>query len=148
MISGLLGVQRVPARWQNNQSPDGGSCYNLRVAVRPRSTSGPCMCRDVAQSGSAPALGAGCRRFESCRPDHALCGRSSMAEPEPSKLMTRVRFPSPAPPFKPGQEALPLLAALIARVDVPHILIQPLSGKAVSRITSNRCNNLSLPCIL
>ena len=28
--------------------------------------------RDVAQSGSAPALGAGCRRFESCRPDHAL----------------------------------------------------------------------------
>ena len=26
--------------------------------------------RDVAQSGSAPALGAGCRRFESCRPDH------------------------------------------------------------------------------
>ena len=30
-------------------------------------------CRDVAQSGSAPALGAGCRRFESCRPDHFLC---------------------------------------------------------------------------
>ena len=27
-------------------------------------------CRDVAQPGSAPALGAGCRRFESCRPDH------------------------------------------------------------------------------
>ena len=26
--------------------------------------------RDVAQFGSAPALGAGCRRFESCRPDH------------------------------------------------------------------------------
>ena len=28
--------------------------------------------RDVAQFGSAPALGAGCRRFESCRPDHCL----------------------------------------------------------------------------
>ena len=27
--------------------------------------------RDVAQSGSAPALGAGCRRFESCRPDQS-----------------------------------------------------------------------------
>jgi hypothetical protein len=26
--------------------------------------------RGVAQSGSAPALGAGCRRFESCLPDH------------------------------------------------------------------------------
>ena len=52
--------------------------------------------RDVAQFGSAPALGAGCRRFESCRPDHT-CGRSSMVEPQPSKLMTRVRFPSPAP---------------------------------------------------
>ena len=52
--------------------------------------------RDVAQFGSAPALGAGCRRFESCRPDH-ICGRSSMVEPQPSKLMTRVRFPSPAP---------------------------------------------------
>ena len=25
--------------------------------------------RDVAQLGSAPALGAGCRRFESCHPD-------------------------------------------------------------------------------
>ena len=26
--------------------------------------------RDVAQSGSAPALGAGCRGFESLHPDH------------------------------------------------------------------------------
>ena len=29
-------------------------------------------------------------------------GRSSMAEHEPSKLETRVRFPSPAPPRRPG----------------------------------------------
>lgn len=28
--------------------------------------------RGVAQPGSAPALGAGSRRFESCRPDHFL----------------------------------------------------------------------------
>jgi hypothetical protein len=27
-----------------------------------------------------------------------VCGRSSMAEPQPSKLAMRVRFPSPAPP--------------------------------------------------
>ncbi len=27
--------------------------------------------RGVAQSGSAPALGAGCRRFESCLPDQS-----------------------------------------------------------------------------
>lgn len=26
--------------------------------------------REVAQPGGAPALGAGCRRFESCLPDH------------------------------------------------------------------------------
>lgn len=28
--------------------------------------------RGVAQSGSAPVLGTGCRRFESYRPDHLL----------------------------------------------------------------------------
>lgn len=28
--------------------------------------------RAIAQFGSAPALGAGCRRFESCLPDHFL----------------------------------------------------------------------------
>ncbi len=27
-------------------------------------------CRGIAQSGSAPALGAGCREFESLYPDH------------------------------------------------------------------------------
>ena len=54
--------------------------------------------RDVAQFGSAPALGAGCRRFESCHPDHFdECGCGSMVELQPSKLITRVRFPSPAP---------------------------------------------------
>ena len=26
--------------------------------------------RDVAQLGSAPGLGPGCRRFKSCHPDH------------------------------------------------------------------------------
>ena len=58
--------------------------------------------RGVAQLGSASALGAEGRWFESSRPDHAR-GCGSMVEPQPSKLMTRVRFPSPAPcSFKPG----------------------------------------------
>jgi hypothetical protein len=30
--------------------------------------------RGVAQSGSAPALGAGCRGFESLHPDHTASG--------------------------------------------------------------------------
>ena len=51
----------------------------------------------MAQFCSAPPLGAGCRRFESCHPDHFFCGCSSMVELQPSKLVTRVRFPSPAP---------------------------------------------------
>ncbi len=37
--------------------------------------------RDVAQSGSAPALGAGGRRFKSARPDHRLSGtRAGVAQ--------------------------------------------------------------------
>jgi hypothetical protein len=34
------------------------------------------------------------------------CGRSSMAEPQPSKLVMRVRFPSPAPTRNPSSAAL------------------------------------------
>ena len=55
--------------------------------------------RGVAQSGSAPALGAGGRRFESSRPDRRSLkpgGCSSMVELQPSKLAMGVRFPSPA----------------------------------------------------
>ena len=33
-------------------------------------------------------------------------GRSSMAEPQPSKLVMRVRFPSPAPTTKPRSEGV------------------------------------------
>ena len=39
-------------------------------------------------------LGSRGRRFESCHPD--LSGCSSMVELQPSKLITWVRFPSPA----------------------------------------------------
>ena len=61
----------------------------------------------MAQFGSAPALGAGCRRFESCHPDHFFCGCSSMVELQPSKLVTRVRFPSPAPEDLSTKESQP-----------------------------------------
>jgi hypothetical protein len=64
---------------------------------------------------SASALGAEGRRFESCRPDSAdaavtgslhqaaIRGCSSMAEPQPSKLVMRVRFSSPALSGVPSQ---------------------------------------------
>ena len=53
-------------------------------------------CRGIAQFGSALGSGPRGRRFKSCCSDH-LCGCSSMVERQPSKLVTRVRFPSPAP---------------------------------------------------
>ncbi len=64
--------------------------------------------REVAQLGRALGLGPRGRRFESCLPDHEcssskkrisllLCGCSLMVKPQPSKLMSWVRFPSPAP---------------------------------------------------
>ena len=34
--------------------------------------------RGVAQPGRAPALGAGCRRFESCRPDQILTANNAL----------------------------------------------------------------------
>ena len=57
-------------------------------------------CRGIAQFGSALGSGPRGRRFKSCCSDH-LCGCSSMVERQPSKLVTRVRFPSPAPFFYP-----------------------------------------------
>ena len=53
-------------------------------------------CRGIAQFGSALGSGPRGRRFKSCCSDH-LCECSSMVERQPSKLVTRVRFPSPAP---------------------------------------------------
>ena len=46
----------------------------------------------VAQSGSAPALEAGGRRFESCPPDHVK--RRLMVRRQSVELETWVRFPS------------------------------------------------------
>jgi hypothetical protein len=75
---------------------------------------------------SASALGAEDRRFESCRPDSMSatktrqgrnsswkCGCSSMAELQPSKLVMRVRFSSPAPREGPSQGPLRSAAVLL-----------------------------------
>jgi hypothetical protein len=61
--------------------------------------------------GAAPVPGVradGGQSPSSRYPDAAVrtptaCGCSSMAELQPSKLVMRVRFPSPAPPESPGQ---------------------------------------------
>jgi hypothetical protein len=42
-------------------------------------------------------------------------GRSSMVEPQPSKLVMRVRFPSPAPRTSPGQRTFAGLARRLIR---------------------------------
>src|SRR5215472_12970817 len=42
-------------------------------------------------------------------------GRSSMAEPQPSKLVMRVRFPSPAPTCNPRSDGTRTVAAILWR---------------------------------
>ena len=42
--------------------------------------------RNIAQSGSASALGAGGRKFESCYSDHLNAGIAQLVERQPSKL--------------------------------------------------------------
>ena len=76
----------------------------------------------MAQLGRAPALGAGGRRFESCRSDHTKCGCNSMVECQPSKLITRVRFPSPAPFFcQNGQTSVPVAQGIEQRTSNPLV---------------------------
>ena len=48
----------------------------------------PAPYRGVAQSGSASALGAEGRRFESCRPDHL--GKRMMSEQENNERLVKV----------------------------------------------------------
>ena len=62
---GAMVAQLICNQWVGGSSPSGGtsSCQRLSKVVK------GCRSRGVAQFGSAPALGAGCRRFKSCRPD-------------------------------------------------------------------------------
>jgi hypothetical protein len=50
------------------------------------------MLRDVAQLGSAPALGAGCRRFESCHPDFLLSKNKAVSVFQSSVPLTALIF--------------------------------------------------------
>ena len=47
----------------------GANIYSLTIRVRPAYSPLP---RGVAQPGSAPGLGPGCREFESLHPDHLV----------------------------------------------------------------------------
>ena len=57
--------------------------------------------RGVAQLGSAPALGAGCRRFKSSRPDHIIL--VSVLQPGPR----HIAFTRPVPLVDPIQAGAP-----------------------------------------
>ena len=63
-ISGTRSSAVARGRARSRTGPRGRALYLRRV-------------RDVAQPGSAPALGAGGREFKSCRPDQYLPGGSS-----------------------------------------------------------------------
>src|SRR5262249_39794150 len=67
----------------------------LPNCATPRATSSLGSAPRILRTGGEPAAG---RRYpEPGRPRPATSGCSSMVEPQPSKLMVRVRFPSPAP---------------------------------------------------
>ena len=59
-------VAELPAEIKNRISHRAKAVAKLKVWLE-KEIHGK---RGVAQPGSAPALGAGCRRFKSCRPDH------------------------------------------------------------------------------
>ena len=48
--------------------------------------------RGIAQSGSAPALGAGCREFESLHPDHKATVSNGLQDPPEKPLKLRSGF--------------------------------------------------------
>ena len=82
----------------------------LRGSARSRRTKP----RHSALPGPARAVRPRCRETATLsmltrcqtQPSAGTRGRSSMAEPQPSKLVMRVRFPSPAPTCKPRSAAL------------------------------------------
>ena len=67
------------------------------------------------------------------QPSAGTRGRNSMAEPQPSKLVMRVRFPSPAPMYNPRSEGTRSLVAILWRsVSVAgraiHVPLRPLDA--------------------
>ena len=55
---------------QGIENPRVGGSIPSRATIFFSQFFNPFFIREVAQPGGAPALGAGCRRFESCLPDH------------------------------------------------------------------------------
>ena len=56
--------------WKNSINNKDTRLTTIALVRIIRALSFMAVCRDIAQSGSAPALGAGCREFESLYPDH------------------------------------------------------------------------------
>src|ERR1039457_2098965 len=67
--------------------------------------------------GAAEATSLTGKRYATAWRPGPLRGRSSMVELQPSKLVMRVRFPSPAPPQKPSSEPYPQLGFRTCAID-------------------------------
>ena len=85
--------------------------------------------------GRAPPCQGGGRESEPRLPLHFLRGCSSMAELQPSKLATRVRFPSPAPSAIHRTRGFAVVAQLVER----HLAkVEVASPSLVYRSTKSR----------
>ena len=106
--------------------------------------------RDVAQLGSAPALGAGCRRFKSCHPDKSESSLSFRFRsryrtlPHPfgkslvlilSQFWTKVRSLSAIEKTLKGKDAITRLLFKLTRM---------LFYELVKEITSSRENSMAI----
>lgn len=92
----------------------------------------------VAQTGSAPALGAGCRRFKSSRPDH-FRGCSSTGERLPCKQDAMGSSPFTSTNFGPAILGWPNAQALARCVRaVWRLGIDAARGKGIVSPTSRR----------
>jgi hypothetical protein len=114
------------------------------VRVRYNDCASFIFCRGVAQPGSAPALGAGGRRFKSSRPDQILHGVPHLlsqvsgfrlAAPTPPK---RLKFKSSHPDqfFKDLDRLLPPCLRAVIRLKLPYLspsLVLPESKKLHSK---------------
>ena len=109
--------------------------------------------RGIAQSGSAPALGAGCREFESLYPDHfshrfvgLYFSQSNVAAVQPIDCSERVNllrvgpfsFNSPNNAVKHSQSLLPVLSWRYAMPT--HKRLAKIYGFSVVEQACNFCN--------
>ncbi len=90
------------SRFQKTKFPEGypsgqrGQTVNL-LAYAFGGSNPPPSTIFTLESGSTPPSTSFMQRSQKLRQRPPRCGSSSMVEPQPSKLMVRVRFPSPAP---------------------------------------------------